>query len=63
MLQVLDLARENATLKSELQRVHHEVEPLQRLAYGADGPAHTTSDISAALRFWQIISGAEPKEV
>ena len=63
MLQVLDLARENAALKSELERVHQEVELLQRLVYGADGPAQTTSDMSAALRFWQIISGAGPEEV
>ncbi len=63
MLQVLELARENAALKSELERVHQEVELLHRLVYGADSAAQTTSDMSAALRFWQIISGAGPKEV
>lgn len=74
MLQVMDIARENAVLRGELQRMHQEntglkcelerkeVE-LQRLVLGNEGSAQTTSDISAAVRFWQIISGARPEEV
>ena len=61
MVEVLDLARENASLKSELERVHHEVEILHRLVYGAESSAQTTPDMSAALRFWSIILGAGPR--
>lgn len=31
MLQLLDLAKENAALRSELTRIRHEAEALQRL--------------------------------
>jgi hypothetical protein len=62
MLQVTDIVRENAALKCELERIDQEVE-LQRLVSGNDGSAQTTSDIGAAVRFWQIISGARPEEV
>lgn len=55
MLQVMDLARENAALKCELERIRQEAEELQRLFSGADGSARTTSGASAAPRFWQAI--------
>lgn len=37
MLQLLDLAKENAALKAELARIRQEAEALQRLVSGADG--------------------------
>lgn len=43
MLQLMDLARENAALKCELERIRQEAEELQRLFSGADGSAQTTS--------------------
>ena len=39
MLQLLDLAKENAALKAELARIRQEAEALQRLVSGADGDA------------------------
>ena len=41
MLQLLDLARENAALKDELTRIRGEAEALQRLLSGADGSAQS----------------------
>ena len=35
MLQLMDLARENAALKCELERIRQEAEELQRLFSGA----------------------------
>ena len=43
MRQLLDLARENAALKSELTRIREQAEMLQRLLSGGDSPAHRTS--------------------
>ena len=63
MLQIMDLAKENAALKCELERIRQEAEALQRLLSAADGSAQTTSDMSAASRFWQIISGAAAENV
>jgi len=63
MLQIMDLAKENAALKGELERVRQEAEALQRLLSDADGSAQTTSDMSAASRFWQIISGVPAEKV
>ena len=51
MFQIMDLAKENAALKCELERVRQEAEALQRLLSDADGSAQTTSDMSAASRF------------
>jgi hypothetical protein len=48
MLQLLDLARENTELKSELTRIRQEAEVLQRLL--ADHPVQSTSDASEDLR-------------
>jgi hypothetical protein len=59
----MDLARENAVLKCELERIRQEAEQLQRLFSGADSFAQSTSDIGAASRFWQIVSGAAAEEV
>lgn len=39
MLQLLDLAKENAALKAELARIRHHAEALQRLVAGRDGVA------------------------
>ena len=41
MLQLFDLARENAELKSELTRIRQETETLHRLL--ADGSVQSTS--------------------
>ena len=38
MLQLMDLANENAALKRELERIRQEAEELQRRLLGADGP-------------------------
>jgi hypothetical protein len=46
MLQLLDLARENAALKSELSRIREEAEMLQRLLSSGDSPAHRASRAS-----------------
>ena len=46
MRQILDLARENAALKSELTRIREEAEMLQRLLSSGDSPAHMTSSAS-----------------
>jgi hypothetical protein len=48
MLQLLDLARETTELKSELTRIRHEAEALQRLL--ADRSVQSTSDASEDLR-------------
>jgi hypothetical protein len=48
MLQLLDLARENAELKSELMRIRQEAEALQRLL--ADSSVQSTSGASEDLR-------------
>jgi hypothetical protein len=37
MLQLMDLANENAALKRELERIRQEAEELQRRLLGADG--------------------------
>ena len=37
MLQLMDLANENAALKRELERIRQEAEALQRRLLGADG--------------------------
>lgn len=58
MLQLMDLARENAALKCELERIRQEAEELQRLFSGADGSAQTTSGASAAQRFRQTVLAA-----
>lgn len=68
MLRVRDIARENVVLRGELQRIHRENSALkcelERIHQEVnDGSAHTTSDIGTAVRFWQIISGAQPEEV
>jgi len=42
MLQLLDLAKENAALKSELRRIREEAEALQHLLSGADISAQST---------------------
>jgi len=48
MLQLLDLARENAELKRELKRIHQEAETIQRLL--ADGSVQSTSVAREDLR-------------
>jgi hypothetical protein len=48
MLQLLDLARENAELKSELTRIREEAEALQRLL--TDSYVQNTADASGDLR-------------
>ncbi len=48
MLQLLDLARENAELKCELTRIRQEAEALQRLL--ADSSVRNTSGASEDLR-------------
>jgi hypothetical protein len=52
MLQLLDLARENAELKGELARIRREAEALQRLL--ADSSVQSTSgareDLSETAR-------------
>jgi DNA repair ATPase RecN len=58
MLQLLDLARENAALRCELVRTRQRAEELQRLLSGADDSDQTASGASAAPRFWQTILGA-----
>lgn len=58
MLQLMDLARENAALKCELERIRQEAEELQRLFSGADGSAQITSGASAASRFRQTVLAA-----
>lgn len=55
MLQLMDLARENAALKYELERIRQEAEELRRSA--VDGSAQTSSGASAAPRFWYIVLG------
>jgi len=47
MLQLLDLARENAELKSELMRIRQEAEALQLLL--ADSSVQSTSGASEDL--------------
>jgi hypothetical protein len=42
MLQLMDLANENAALKRELERVRHEADALKRLLLGADSSAQGT---------------------
>jgi predicted component of type VI protein secretion system len=46
MRQLLDLARENAALKSELARIREEAEMLQRFLSSDDSRAHRTSSAS-----------------
>jgi len=46
MLQLLDLARENAALKWELARIRREAEALQRLLSGGNSSAQSTSGAS-----------------
>jgi hypothetical protein len=46
MLQLLDLARENAALKRELTRIREEAEMLRRLLSSGDSPARRTSSAS-----------------
>ena len=58
MLQLMDLARENAALKRELERIRQEAEELQRLFLCADGSAQTTSGAGATPRFRQSIPAA-----
>ena len=53
MLQLIDLARENAALKCELERVRQEAEALQRLLSDA-GSALGTGAASPTLRFRQL---------
>ena len=48
MLQLLDLARENARLKCELTRIRQEAETLQRLL--ADSAVQSASGASEDLR-------------
>jgi hypothetical protein len=50
MLQLMDLATENAALKCELELIRQEAEELQRLFLGADGSAQTTSGAGATPR-------------
>jgi hypothetical protein len=54
MLQLMDLAKENAALRSELDRLRREAEALQRLLLEAEEPtsARTTP------RFRQMILAA-----
>lgn len=54
MLQLMDLAKENATLKCELERVRQEAEALQRLLSDVDGAARTAG-ASPTPRFPQIV--------
>ena len=57
MLQIMDLAKENAALRSELVQLRQETLELQRrFSRDAEG-SYQTSDMGAALRFWQIITG------
>jgi hypothetical protein len=57
MLQLLELAKENAALKSELLRIRQEAEALQCLLAGGDGSAQRTgAGKTSAHR--QIILGA-----
>jgi hypothetical protein len=46
MLQLLDLARENAALKCELTRVRQEAEMLQRLLSDGDSSTQSISGAS-----------------
>jgi len=55
MHQLMDLARENAALRRELERIRQEAEELRRA--GADGSARTTSGARSAPRFWNIALG------
>jgi hypothetical protein len=57
MLQLMDLAKENAALKCELARIRQEAEEL-RLFFGGDGAAQTTSGASATPQFRQSILAA-----
>jgi len=58
MLQLLDLAKENAALKRELARIRQEAEALQRLLFDTNGSARSDSGASATPRFRQIIRAA-----
>ncbi|MGH7414139.1 MAG: hypothetical protein ACREA0_15560 [bacterium] len=58
MLQILDLAKENAALKSELVRIRQEAEALQCLLAGGDGSAQSISGATEAPRHRQIMPGA-----
>jgi hypothetical protein len=49
MLQLIDLAKENAALKRELARVHEEAEALRRLL--SDGSCQSTTGMSGTSRF------------
>jgi len=52
MLQLLDLARENAALTYELGRIRQEAKEL-RLLLGIDGSAQCDFDVSAISEFAQ----------
>lgn len=54
MLQLMDLAKENAALRCELDRVRREAEALQRLLLDAEEP----TSASTTPRFRQIILAA-----
>jgi hypothetical protein len=57
MLQIMDLAKENGALRSELVQLRQETQELQRrFSRDADGSSQA-SDMGAATRFWQIITG------
>jgi hypothetical protein len=58
MLQLMDLAKQNAALKCELERVRQEAEALQRLLSDADDSAQSTSGASLTPRFRQIVLAA-----
>jgi hypothetical protein len=65
MLQLLDLARENAELKSELARIRREAEAIQRLL--ADSSVQSTSgareDLRATARYEAETRAGEKKRV
>jgi hypothetical protein len=54
MLQLLDLARENAALKSELERIRQEAKEL-RLLIGMDGSAQSDFDARVIPHFRQTL--------
>lgn len=57
MLQIMDLAKENASLRSELAQLRQEtLELKRRFSRDAEG-SYQICDMGAASRFWQIITG------
>jgi len=57
MLQIVDLAKETGALKSELVQLRQETQELQRRSSRDAEGCSQASDMGAATRFWQIITG------